>query len=365
MAAKKIIQDWSETGKTAYCIIRRESDNYRLNDADGSFAFNPADPYLTLTEDSVIKGRYEASESRTAWGDGIYTVVVFKQTGGSPAPVSDTIIGSGELYIVNDIEIALDASVAAVKAKTDNLPVDPADQSTVEVAITSAQSAIIAEVNANETKLDTIAGYIDTEITSIINALSAVQADIGDPSVDTTTIYAQVLAVKTYVDDLEARLTATRAGLLDNLDAAISSRAVEANVEAHVTASLNTSLISGGAFSPGILQSRIMLSGSSVSIVRGDVVTLTFNLGSAWNLTGKKVFFIAKKIKTDSNTTAIVNRECTITDAANGACKITLAETETTPAGNYYAEVEVRDIDETNPQTARQFIFKINQDVRQ
>jgi hypothetical protein len=63
----------------------------------------------------------------------------------------------------------------------------------------------------------TIINYIDTEIASIINAISALQTDLGDPSVDVTTIYAQILLIKGYVDDLESRLTAARAGYIDNL----------------------------------------------------------------------------------------------------------------------------------------------------
>lgn len=106
--SKKIITDWSETGKTIYCIVRREVDGYLLNDAVGAFATAPADPYLTLTEHATIKGRYEASEARSSWTDGRYTVAVYKQAGGSPAPASDTIIGSGELTIENDLEVYLD-----------------------------------------------------------------------------------------------------------------------------------------------------------------------------------------------------------------------------------------------------------------
>ncbi len=101
---KKIFLD-SETGKPVYCIIRREADNYRLNDADGAFASNPTDPYVSLTEDSVIKGRYQLLESRSAWSDGKYTVAIYKQYGGSPSPVNDTIVGSGEMYISSDTEI--------------------------------------------------------------------------------------------------------------------------------------------------------------------------------------------------------------------------------------------------------------------
>lgn len=102
---KRIFLDWSETGITVYCIIRREVDDYRLDDADGNFAAAPADPYLSLVEDAVIKGRYEIDESRITWDDGRYTFTFYKQAGGSPVPASDTVIGTGELYIESDTEV--------------------------------------------------------------------------------------------------------------------------------------------------------------------------------------------------------------------------------------------------------------------
>jgi len=42
----------------------------------------------------------------------------------------------------------IDTEVAAIKAKTDNLPSDPADQSAVEAAVTAAQSALTTLINA-------------------------------------------------------------------------------------------------------------------------------------------------------------------------------------------------------------------------
>lgn len=101
---KKIILDFSETGVTLYAIIRMEVDSYRMNDVDGSFALNPADPYILLTEDSVIKGRYELSESRAVWDDGEYTAAVYMQTGGSPVPADDMIIASWDVWIYSDIQ---------------------------------------------------------------------------------------------------------------------------------------------------------------------------------------------------------------------------------------------------------------------
>jgi hypothetical protein len=119
------------------------------------------------------------------------------------------------------------------------------------------------------------------------------------------------------------------------------------------------------ALSPGVLSDVITVSASAVDIRRGDVVTFTFSLGPSWPLTGKKAYFIAKKDRTASNSTAIVNRECTVTDAANGVAEIALTDAETAAVGSYYAEVEVRDADDTNPKTARQFTLRISQDVRQ
>lgn len=102
---KKFILDWSATGLTVYFICVRSVDDFRLDDGDGDFATSPADPYISFTEDSVLKGRYSLSESRFVWDNGLYTYAVYKQAGGSPAPVSDTIIGTGELAITNDTEV--------------------------------------------------------------------------------------------------------------------------------------------------------------------------------------------------------------------------------------------------------------------
>lgn len=106
---KKVSIALGEKGITAYAVVKREADGYILNDADGSYAASPADPYLALTEHGTIKGLYEASESRQVWADGRYTAVVYKQAGASPDPAADTVIGSGEMAIRDDKEVYLDA----------------------------------------------------------------------------------------------------------------------------------------------------------------------------------------------------------------------------------------------------------------
>ena len=156
MANNKIITHlWSETGKTVYCVIRREADGHLLNDADGAFANAPADPYVAMAEDGTLKGLYEKTEARTAWNNGKYTVIVYKQAGGSPAPASDTVIGSGQMDIVDDSEVLLaaNADIAAIKAKTDNLPASPAAVGS-EMLLTSAYDA--AKVAASQASVDAI-----------------------------------------------------------------------------------------------------------------------------------------------------------------------------------------------------------------
>lgn len=125
---KRISADYGVTAHVVYAIIRREVDKYLLDDSDGSFGAAPADPFVTLTEDGTIKGRYEKDESRTVWNDGTYDIVAYNQVGGSPSPVADTMVGIGTMSIVSDAEIELyniykymgtAANLALVKAVTD------------------------------------------------------------------------------------------------------------------------------------------------------------------------------------------------------------------------------------------------------
>lgn len=105
MALVKQISVTTLTGNTIYLMVKRISDGYYLDDSNGSFAVSPADPYVSTSEDSIMKGLYSKSESRTVWTDGFYDAVAYKQVGGSPAPVSDTIVASGGIQIASDVII--------------------------------------------------------------------------------------------------------------------------------------------------------------------------------------------------------------------------------------------------------------------
>jgi hypothetical protein len=116
----------------------------------------------------------------------------------------------------------------------------------------------------------------------------------------------------------------------------------------------------------GVLQDLETLVDSEViSITRGDAKRLTFSLGTAWNLTGRKAYLCVKKKKTDLDSASIVNRVITITDVVNGVGYIDLTTDETNNLGFFDAEVEVRDTDESDPNTALTFKIQFTQDVRQ
>lgn len=93
------------TGLTTYVIVKRLSDGFLLNDADGSFAAAPVDPYLSLVEDGIIKGVYQVSEARTVWLDGVYSITAYEQVGGAPVPATDIVMGFGDVSIESDLEI--------------------------------------------------------------------------------------------------------------------------------------------------------------------------------------------------------------------------------------------------------------------
>lgn len=86
---------------------------------------------------------------------------------------------------LSTIDDFLDTEIAAIKAKTDNLPADPADASDIATSFSSLA-----------TTLSTIAGYIDTEVAAIkakTDNLPAAPAATGDiPSA--ATVAAAVLA---------------------------------------------------------------------------------------------------------------------------------------------------------------------------
>jgi len=90
--------------------------------------------------------------------DGAITAAKFDETTAFPLKSADT----------GATAVARTAAVDAIKAKTDNLPVDPADQSAVEAAITAAHAT-------TDGKVDAVDDYVDTEIAAIVTHLTDIK----------------------------------------------------------------------------------------------------------------------------------------------------------------------------------------------
>lgn len=72
------------------------------------------------------------------------------------------------------IDDFLDTEIAAIKAKTDNLPSDPADASDIAALL----SAISSSLSTISTNITTLTGYVDTEVASILAAVDTEVAAI-------------------------------------------------------------------------------------------------------------------------------------------------------------------------------------------
>lgn len=117
-----------------------------------------------------------------------------------PAMIYDSLIGGSDRLDVNVTHVGdtaqtagdvaallgtlsgyVDTEVAAIKAKTDNLPSDPADASDIAASLASLAST-----------LTTIASYIDTEVAAI---LAAVDTEVGAIKAKTDNLPASPAAV--------------------------------------------------------------------------------------------------------------------------------------------------------------------------
>lgn len=104
---------------------------------------------------------------------------------------------------VDTVDDFLDTEIAAIKAKTDNLPSDPADASDIASSFSTVNST-----------LSTIAGYIDTEVATIVTQTTAasIRSAVGLASANLDTqltaiddfLDTEVAAIKAKTDNLPA-----------------------------------------------------------------------------------------------------------------------------------------------------------------
>jgi len=103
--------------------------------------------------------------------------------------------------LINTLDDYIDTEVAAIKAKTDNLPTDPADASDIASSFSTVNST-----------LATIAGYLDTEIAAIkakTDNLPSDPADASDISASFSTVNSTLATIAGYVDTEVASIKST------------------------------------------------------------------------------------------------------------------------------------------------------------
>lgn len=164
---------------------------------------------------------------------------------------------------VNTIDDFLDTEVAAIKAKTDNLPTDPADASDVAAAIDAVDNFVDTEVAAILTAIGTPAGA------SLSADVAAVKADTAAILVDTgTTLDGRIPAAlvggrmdanvgaistdATAADNLETMLDGTGGQVLTLGQLRINSSAAGGAVDIDNSGGDAISATSGGADGYGI-----------------------------------------------------------------------------------------------------------------
>lgn len=137
---------------------------------------------------------------------------------------------------LDTIDDFLDTEIAAIKAKTDGLPADPADASDIAASFTTVN-----------TKLDTIDDLLDTEV-------AAIYSRIGAPA--GASIAADIAAVQSDTNDLQARIPAalTAGGNMKSDALAISgSTSAADNLEAHALRAVQVTFSGGGTTTTAVL----------------------------------------------------------------------------------------------------------------
>lgn len=112
-----------------------------------------------------------------------------------------------------------------------------------------------------------------------------------------------------------------------------------------------------------ISQDSTTLQGATQEVIKGDTKTLTFTLGTSFPLSGKTIHFMAKSKRSDLDIVAVLDSTCAIVDAVNGICSVDISASGIA-VGKYFAEVEIRDGSDNNPQTALQFVLRIVDEIR-
>ncbi len=128
-----------------------------------------------------------------------------------------------------DTEIgALQTDVTAIKAKTDNLPSDPADQSLIIAATDAIKADTAATLAAVDTEVASILAAVVTEVADIKAKTDNLPSDPADHSAiiaATDAITTAVAAVQADTDNIQTRLPAALVG--GRMDSSVGATAAD------------------------------------------------------------------------------------------------------------------------------------------
>jgi hypothetical protein len=150
------------------------------------------------------------------------------------------------------IDDFIDTEVSAIKAKTDNLPSDPADASVV--------AGLIAAVEA---KIDTIDDFLDTEVAAIKAKTDALPTDPADASDIATAFSAVTTAIITIDDFLDTEIAAIKAKT-DQITFTVANK-IDANVT-HVNGSASAAVNAESGFA-GLVPGSCAAGSTTTSVV--------------------------------------------------------------------------------------------------
>ena len=185
--------------------------------------------------------------------------------------------------------VSLQALIDAIKAKTDNLPADPADDSDIDAAIAAVKSVvddILVDTGTTiPATLTTIDNFLDTEVAAILE-------DTG------TTLPASIAAVKAKTD----QLTFTVANKVD-ATATTDTSSIAGDVWSHATRTLTVPAVAAAATEDG----------TTLTLYKDADINIEFT-GLTIPTGAKKVVFTIKDNLDDADTAAALQATYQLTD---------------------------------------------------
>lgn len=174
------------TGQSPVAAVRKKSSGQWLNDAKTAWQAGYNDITMAELDATNLPGVYTLDITHIDSTSEEYQVF-YKNTGTYSGVDFESHIFTGAVYI----PASSSYSTGTVRGLLDQMR-----NKDVNRTFDQATDSLEAQADAS----------VPVDFTPVTNALAALQTDIGDPSIDTTSIYAQLLLVKGYVDTLETAL---------------------------------------------------------------------------------------------------------------------------------------------------------------